>query len=117
MRKRKFNWTHSKECKDHLGNNYSTLTEMARAYSLTQACLSRRLNYYKWDLEKALTTPAKANGGTTCYDHKGIRYRSETLMCQKYGICRKTYKWRVANGWSVEDALTILPRIKKREEK
>ena len=35
------------------------MTEMAKAYGLTQECLSRRLKVYQWDLERALTTPTK----------------------------------------------------------
>lgn len=115
MRQRKFNWTHSKECTDHLGNKYPTLTAMAKAYGLTQACLSRRMNHYHWDLERSLTTPAKANGGNVCFDHNGTRYRSESLMCSKYGIGRKTFRWRIKNGWSLEAALTTPPTITKKE--
>ena len=47
------------ECKDHKNNKYSSMTEMAKAYGLTQECLSRRLKVYQWDLERALTTPTK----------------------------------------------------------
>ena len=112
MRKRKFNWNHSKTCIDHKGNTYPSFSSMAKAYNLTSACLSRRLNIYKWTLEKSLTVPAKPNGGTTCYDHKGIRYRSLTLMCKAYGIQRKTFSYRIQNGWSIEKALTTPPRKK-----
>lgn len=115
MRKRKFHFTHSKECTDHNGKKYPTLTAMAKAYGLTQACLSRRINRYGWDLEKALTTPAKKNGGQVCFDHEGTRYRSESLMCKKYGIERKTFHWRITNGWSLKAALTTPPSSSKKE--
>lgn len=115
MRKRKFNWNHSKACKDHNGKKYKSLTSMANAYGLTQSCLSRRLKVYQWSLEKALTTPPKKTGGVTCYDHLGKRYRSESYMCKQYGIERKTYQYRINKGWSVEDAL-ITPPLKKRGE-
>lgn len=59
VKSKKSYWKHSIECKDHKNNKYSSMTEMAKAYGLTQECLSRRLKVYQWDLERALTTPTK----------------------------------------------------------
>ena len=104
------NWHHEKPCTDHFGNKYPTIKALAAAYSLSPACLSRRLNIYHWSLEKALTTPSKSNGGVACYDHKGIRYKSFSLMCKAYNQQRKTVKYRITHGWSLEQALTTQPK-------
>ena len=61
---------------------------------------------YHWCIEKTLTTPVKRNGGQYCYDHNGRRFKSESLMCQYWGIDRKTYKYRHSKGLSIEDSLT-----------
>ena len=39
------------QCKDHLGNNYSTLADMARAYGLVPKSLVARLEC-GWKLKK-----------------------------------------------------------------
>lgn len=43
---------------DHLGNKYSSITEMAKAYGLNYSTVNNRLNY-GWSIEKVLTTPAR----------------------------------------------------------
>jgi hypothetical protein len=44
------------KCKDHLGNEYNSRTEMAKAWKIDSKTLEGRLAA-NWDLEKALTTP------------------------------------------------------------
>ena len=96
-----------------LASLYSaTLTDMAKAYGLTQACLSRRLNIYKWDIEKALTTPTK-NSSKPITDHKGNWYKSLSEHAEAYGLDRKTITYRLTSGWTLEDALTKPARSKK----
>ena len=38
-------------------------------------------------------------------DHNGRRFKSESLMCQYWGIDRKTYKYRRSKGLSIEESL------------
>lgn len=83
-----------KPCKDHLGNQYPSITEMCKAYKIKPETYNRRIKVYMWSVEKALTTPVKKNGGQYCYDHEGTRFKSESLMCQHWGIERKTYAYR-----------------------
>ncbi len=98
-------WDHSKPCKDHLGNKYPTLTAMATAYGLTDACLSRRLNIYHFPLEKALTTPTR-NSPKPIYDHKGNWFKSVSELAEHYHIDRKTLTYRLSHGWTMEEALS-----------
>lgn len=100
---------HEKPCSDHLGNNYSSIKEMCKAYDINPETFSRRINVYGWSLQKALTTPVKPNGGQYCYDHEGTRFKSENLMCKHWGVERKTFKYRINHGMSVEEALTTKP--------
>ena len=103
------NFEHEKPCTDHTGKKYSSITEMCNAYGIKPETYSRRINTYKWSVQKALTTPVKPNGGQYCYDHEGTRFKSESLMCKHWGINRKTYRYRRNNGLSVEEALTSKP--------
>ena len=57
-------------------------------------------------LKKHLLPQSKKNGGQYCYDHNGRRFKSESLMCQYWGIDRKTYKYRRSKGLSIEESLT-----------
>ena len=79
---------------------------MCSEYDINPETYTRRINVYKWDIEKALTTPAKPTGGQYCYDHQGTRFKSESLMCKHWNIDRKTYHYRISKGLSVEKALT-----------
>lgn len=99
-----------KPCKDHLGNQYPSITEMCKAYKIKPETYNRRIKVYMWSVEKALTTPVKKNGGQYCYDHEGTRFKSESLMCKHWGIERKTYAYRRKKGLSVEEALTNKPK-------
>ena len=49
-----------KKCKDHLGNDYSSKTERAKAYNLANNVVQTRLAI-GWSLERALTTPLCRN--------------------------------------------------------
>lgn len=104
---------HRKPCTDHLGNHFDSLGELASTYNMEPGTLSRRLNIYGWPMEKALTTPVKKNGGETCYDHTGKKFRSITKMCEHWKIQRKTYAFRRNQGMSIEEALTKPLRTKK----
>ena len=55
-------------CRDHLGKEYHSFQAMARAYGLSSVMLSKRLNQYGWDLEKALTAPLKGRKGNNKED-------------------------------------------------
>lgn len=148
-------------CQDHLGNQYISQTEMARAYGLTkeQYIARKRIG---WDIERILTTPVggggngktfefngitysskkdfceknglnydvfihRTNSGMTiaeafaagtnskprstmgAIDHNGTQYATIKEMCENYGVMVATYKYRLAQGWSLEAALTAPP--------
>lgn len=145
-------------CQDHLGNQYNSQTEMARAYGLTkeQFIARKRMG---WEVERILTTPINGGGngknfefnGATytskkdfceknglnydvfihrtnsemtieeafaagtgtrprvakgAVDHKGNQYPTIKEMCEFYGVSVATYKYRLAQGWTLEAALT-----------
>lgn len=99
-------FNHEKPQIDHNGKAYSSITEMCNTYNIKLETYQRRIKVYHWSVEKALTTPVKKNGGQYCYDHNGRRFKSESLMCQYWGIDRKTYKYRRSKGLSIEESLT-----------
>ena len=95
--------------RDHLGNNYKSLSEMARAYNLSASILNNRLDR-GMSLEDALTTPIKQHGGsdgTECFDHLGNKYSSLKARANAYGKHPNVVRNRLANGFTLEEALTI----------
>jgi hypothetical protein len=47
-----------KECRDHLGNKYPTISKMCESYNIPIYTYENRIGN-SWSLEKALTTPLK----------------------------------------------------------
>ena len=91
-------------CRDHLGNEYRSITAMGEAYGVPFPVLQRRLKD-KWDLEKALTAPVYQKPGEYV-DHLGNRYRRLQDLADAYGISMPTLSQRLRDGWRMEDALT-----------
>ncbi|SCY31263.1 hypothetical protein SAMN02910370_02092 [Lachnospiraceae bacterium XPB1003] len=96
---------HRKKCRDHEGRSFDSIEDMCRFWKISSAAYQRRIKVYKWSKKKALTFPAKNNGGVACRDFEGNEFRSISTMCAYYGVYRKTYLYRVAHGWTVKDAL------------
>lgn len=88
--------------RDHLGNDYPSLSAMAKAYHLSPRVLITRLNY-GWSVKKALTTPTKEYA---CQDHLGNEFKSQKAMCKHWGVNYRSFTSHICIGWSVEDALT-----------
>lgn len=107
----------SKECKDHLGNDYSSIAEMCREYNVEYTIYRRRRDL-GWTLKEALTgkdNPIKPNS-KTCYDHYGNCFNSAADMCRLYGIPIDKYRSRKKLGWTTEEILTNHknnPRVKE----
>lgn len=93
---------------DHLGNVYSSRTQMLAYYGISENCYSYRKSK-GWSLERILTTPPYAiphDTDTYCFDHLGNPYPSKKAMLEAYGISDALYKSRLNHGWSLEQTLT-----------
>ena len=94
-----------KECKDHLGNIYSSVKDMCnmyKHYDITEDAYRSRLKL-GWTLEEALTTPVR---DLSVYDHLGNKYPNIKTMCKHYGITDSAYQSRLKLGWTLEETLT-----------
>ncbi|ADL36338.1 hypothetical protein bpr_II401 (plasmid) [Butyrivibrio proteoclasticus B316] len=109
------------KCLDHLGTEYGSKKERARAYGLGNTTVDERLSA-GWSLEEALTTPSNHGNKRRvgCKDHRGKSYPSFRAMARAYGLEKSTLKERLDRGWSLKDALITPPdktRITFDEEK
>ena len=78
---------------------------MCKAYGISFDIFKDR-EKHGWDLEKTLTTPVQPHD-TTCSDHLGNQYPSKKDMADAYGIPVKALAYRLENGSSLEEALTM----------
>lgn len=97
--------------KDHKGNEYKSIGQLAKAYGLSYNVLNSRLSS-GWDIERALTTPVKEVHTGPIQDHEGKVYNSFKEMALNYGMEPSYLKKRLSRGWSLEKALTT--PVKKR---
>ena len=98
--------------RDHLGATYKTCTAMAQAWGLTRDVLYGRLDR-GWDIEKALTTPARTDRVSPTVDlpertdHTGKEWPSQAAMAVAWGISPAVFHIRrYKRGMSIEEALT-----------
>lgn len=101
-------------CKDHLGNEFSSIGDMIGYYGITRTVYGYRKKL-KWTLKDILTTPVKKQGKIE--DHLGNKYESIHDMASKYP-CKtsETYRSRRKKGMSVEKAL-MAPIAKRDSQK
>jgi len=92
--------------KDHKGNTFSSLAEMARFYKIPYRRLYRRLFVSNLTVEQALELPFNSSRQRCCFDHEGNVFASAadraTFWKKEPGIVKN----RLAHGWSVKRALT-----------
>ena len=91
--------------KDHLGNTFTSIQEMADYWHIPDSTLSARLQ--KMPIKDALTLTTKELRGKTVTDHTGRTFPSVTAMCKAWGITTALYYGRLKCGYSIEDALTL----------
>ena len=88
--------------KDHLGNEYESIIEMCKAYSINPSTYKFRISS-GMSIEDALLMPLRKN---TCIDHMGNTFSSINKMCKYYNINKSTFSTRIKSGMSLKDALT-----------
>lgn len=93
-----------KPCADHLGREFASVADMARAWGLTPVVYHNRRRK-GWPLERALTTPAGARRDG-CHDHLGAWFSSQKAMCDHWGVTQNVFDTRRRRKWSIERALT-----------
>ena len=83
------------------------IAQWSREYNISYQTLSYRLNA-NWSVHKSLTTPVKSNKRGK---PRPITYKRKTMSAakaaRKYKIKYDTLLYRLNNGWTVHEALTI----------
>lgn len=93
-----------KECKDHLGNVYSSVTDMCKCYGISQSTYYERLK--TMNLEQTLTFPKVRDSSIKITDHLGNTFSSVKEMCEYHHTTYDNFKYRIDKGYSLKEALT-----------
>lgn len=94
----------SKECKDHLGNIYSSKADMCRFYKISVQVYNNRIAK-GLSIKDALTKPV-IRKIVKCEDHLGNTYNKLSDMLNVYNISIAQYYNRIKLGWDIEKILT-----------
>jgi len=107
-------------CKDHLGKEFPSVTDMCLYYKISLSDYYRRIKQ-GWSLEDTLTTPRtptppkKPTYDDPHTDHLGQKFESMWAMCKHWHIHPRFFINRIKKqGLSLSDALT-LPVTKERD--
>jgi len=90
---------------DHLGSEYPSHSDMAKAYGININTYYLR-RHYGYSVEDALSKEVHSPLVRVTADHLGTVYKNLNEMLNKYGITYNLYRRRIIKGWSLEDALT-----------
>ena len=108
---------------DHLGNRYSSRSEMCSKYGISAGMFRNRMRQ-GWSLEDTLTLPNQLTlnmnnderfnvvNGCVC-DHLGNPYRSLRSMCRCWHVPMSTFYEHLMNDDSLEECLTAVRHVDK----
>ena len=92
---------------------YLTLDELCRQSTCAKATIVQRLNR-GWDIAKAIETPTivvstKIRRGASRTYVVGDRLLTAHQIEKAYGINADTFAYRIAHGWTIDEALGLKP--------
>lgn len=91
-----------KPYKDHLGNEFKSITDMCKHWKISTSVFNRRLQN-GMSIEQALTALKRTHD---CKDHLGNVFPNQDAMCEHYNITSSAFRHRRKHGWTIEKALT-----------
>lgn len=103
-RKGKYN---TKRCKDHLGKEFNSMSEMMQYYGISRSAFMQRLDS-GMTLEEALAKPSMYLKGNpkSVVDYLGNKFGSIKEMCNYHHVKIQTYRGRIYMGLSLKEALS-----------
>ena len=97
-------------------NNRVNLKKMAKEYGLTYLKVYNRLSY-GWTLEEALEIKNRVTprlGKPKVIEINGILFNSHVEAAKHFGVKVNTWKKRMRLGWSLEEAVGLIPRTRQK---
>lgn len=91
---------------DGFGNEFSSVKEMCAFHGINRSTFDNRVKRQGWSVEKALSANVK-DPKKKIADHLGNEFPSLPELCRYYGVNEGLVKYRLQNGWSMEETLTL----------
>lgn len=96
---------HNTPARDHLGNEFPSLKEMARHWKTSYPALLNRLKK-GWSVGEALTVPADKRGRRYRFtDHRGNVFHSRDEILEFWHISRGRFYAKKAQGFTDDEIL------------
>ena len=94
--------------KDHLGQEYKSLSAMARHQDIPVSAFMTRLTVLGWTIEKSLTTPIGDNAQhNKSITYKGVKYDSLGEFATAMGIKKDIVYARYKAGYTAEEIVEV----------
>lgn len=100
----------TKIIQDHLGNEFRSTAAMCSHYGIDTDTFNNRMKK-GWSIEKALTKKPKNTKNLPAVDPLGNKFQSAKQMCEHYKADYKLYHHHITTGYTVAEALKIIPII------
>ncbi len=89
------------------GKEYSSKSELARAYGTNIKTFSYRLKK-GWTIDEALGVVKRQHGNGKLIRYDGKEYLSKSELARVYGINITTFSSRLKKGWTIDEALGVV---------
>ena len=102
---------------DFNGKAFPSLTAMCKEYGVSRESVSlyMKKGMSPGDAIKGLLS--RRNNKTKVIDHLGNEFTSYSKMLEHWGVFGSTFRYRMENSWSLEEALTNKNLYKRKSEK
>ena len=107
--------TKAKPIIDHEGNSFSSERQLCEFWNISRFSYRNLVHNLQWSSEDTINH--LLNSKRKKPKHSTITFYNETFanlseLCDKFNVNKDTYYYRINAGWSQEEALGIIPRIK-----
>lgn len=107
--------TKAKPIIDHEGNSFSSERQLCEFWDISRYSYRNLVHNLQWSSEDAInhllnSKRKKSKHDTITFYNKTFANLSE--LCDEFNVDKNNYYYRINAGWSQEEALGIIPRIK-----
>lgn len=95
-----------KTIKDHLGNEFRSLSAKCKHYGISVSGYKRRIKN-GYTEEQALTETAKINCKRQSVEYKGMKFKSISEACEKLNVKKSRYSYLSGLGLTINDILEM----------
>lgn len=96
----------SKSWKDFKGKRFPSITAMCKEHGVSRSSVTLYMREGLSPGEAIKEMLSRRDSSSEVEDHLGNKFSSYTKMLEHWGVFGSTFRYRMNNGWSLEEALT-----------